>query len=82
MIMLLTLQLNILSQCLAGDSTFLATGLLVPHRGAAWLNRTNCNNGDEVHKSFTTSSNASAMLMEGNQLYTMTAQWYLSFFLL
>ena len=47
MIMLLTLQVDMLSQNLA----FLATGLLMPHRDAALLNRLNYHNGGEVRKS-------------------------------
>lgn len=68
MIMLLILKLDILSQSLARDSAF-----LMPQRSAALLHRINYNNRGEVHKSFTISSNASAILMEGNQLYKMSA---------
>lgn len=81
MIILLTLQLNILSQSFARDSTFLASSFLMPQRGAALLSRINYNNGDEGHKSFTTSK-GSAVLVAGNQLCKMTAQWYLRVILL
>lgn len=82
MIMLLTLQLDIFSQSLISDLTVLSSSFLMPQRGVALLNRNNYNNGGEVHKSFTTSSNASAILMEENQLYKMTAKWYLGLILL
>lgn len=63
--MLLTLQLDILPQSLARDSTFLASSFLLPQRGTALLNRVNYNNAGEVHKSFTI-YNASVKLIEGN----------------
>lgn len=68
MTVLLTFQLDIVSQTMGTNSTFLASGRPVPHRGTALLSRINYNNGDEVHKSSTSSSNASPMLMKGNQL--------------
>lgn len=80
--MLLILQLDILSQSLARESTFLASSLLKPHGGAALWNRFNYNNGDEEYKPFTTSFNVGALLMEGNELYKMTAKWYLRFSLI
>lgn len=75
MIMLLTLQFDILSQSLARDSTLLASSFLMPQRGKILLNRINYNDGGEVHKFFTT-SNANAMLMEGNQPCKMVFETY------
>lgn len=47
----------------------------MPQRGKVLLNRINYNNGGEVHKYFTT-SNASVMLMEGNQPCKMVFETY------
>lgn len=67
MTVLLTFQLDIVSQTMGTNSTFLASRRPVPRRGTVLLSRINYNNGGEVHKS-TSSSNASRMLMKGNQL--------------